>query len=362
MHHEDVGGRALAQQPGGGRQAAPRRSPAPRRRPAPGPPRPHDVVFTPATAPRSLRGHGTVHTDTAGDGGSSGPAATTRWSVSRRPRSGPRGAVPPVTVMRTRASGRGAVPSTPATALAEVVVRPAQLEAEGGGAGPEAGQVAGLGEGHAVDGLQGLEHAVTDGHARGRTRTARRRRRDEPAVQPHDLTGHRHAPDATASRRRALSSVSSHSSRGSLSQVMPPPVPRCSSPSSTQNVRMATLRSPQPRSASTQPTAPQYTPARHGLEPADVLEGRELRRAGHGPGRERGPDGLGPAAPGAEPPGHGRHEVHEAGVVLDGEQGRAPRPTRSRRPGRGRCGRGRRSSRSRPGPSPSGPPGSAPCP
>ena len=79
------------------------------------------------------------------------------------------------------------------------------------------------------------------------------------AVQPqhhrigHDLT----IPRATRSRLRALSSVSCHSPSGSESMVMPPPVPRCSHPSSIQNVRIATFRSPRRRSASTQPTAPQ---------------------------------------------------------------------------------------------------------
>ena len=40
------------------------------------------------------------------------------------------------------------------------------------------------------------------------------------------------------------------------------------------------------------------------------------------PGRERGGDGVGPPAAGAEPAGHRRHEVDEARVVLDGEQRR----------------------------------------
>ncbi len=63
--------------------------------------------------------------------------------------------------------------------------------------------------------------------------------------------------DATVSRRRALSSVSAHSSSGSDPHVIPPPVPKRNSPSCAQNVRIATLRSPRPWSASTQPIAPQ---------------------------------------------------------------------------------------------------------
>jgi hypothetical protein len=69
----------------------------------------------PATALRSLRGQGTVHTAVVGSAETSGPAATiTVHSAS--PRSEPSGADPPVTVMRTRASGGGVGPSTAAMA------------------------------------------------------------------------------------------------------------------------------------------------------------------------------------------------------------------------------------------------------
>ena len=55
----------------------------------------YDVVFSPASAPRSLRGHGTVTTDVVGAAGVSASATTTRvGGLSPRPE--PSGATPPV--------------------------------------------------------------------------------------------------------------------------------------------------------------------------------------------------------------------------------------------------------------------------
>src|SRR5205085_12087449 len=102
-----------------------------------------------------------------------------------------------------------------------------------------------------------LEHAVADGEAVVQRGDHSGVVVEDLAVEPDHATS---APDATCSSRRAFSSVSSHSPSGSESQVIAPPVPRCTSPSSNQNVRMATFRSAVPRSASTQPMAPQYGP------------------------------------------------------------------------------------------------------
>ena len=61
--------------------------------------------------------------------------------------------------------------------------------------------------------------------------------------------------DANATSRRALSSVSSHSRAGSLPHVIPAPVPKRSTPSAHQNVRIPTASTAS--SPSTQPIAPQ---------------------------------------------------------------------------------------------------------
>src|SRR5688500_20269999 len=72
---------------------------------------------------------------------------------------------------------------------------------------------------------------------------------------------HRTAPTgcplATRTRRRAFSSVSSHSPSGGEAQVIAPPVPKWSMPSSDQNVRIATWSPPRPRGAATHPAARQ---------------------------------------------------------------------------------------------------------
>ena len=49
---------------------------------------------------------------------------------------------------------------------------------------------------------------------------------DELAVEPHRLRGHLGAPEASAMRRSALSSVSAHSSSAVESHVTAPPVPK----------------------------------------------------------------------------------------------------------------------------------------
>ena len=95
---------------------------------------------------------------------------------------------------------------------------------------------------------------------------------------------------------------------------MPPPVPRCRWSSAIQNVRMATLRSPARRSASTQPIAPQYTPRSTGSSAAMCVERGQLRRTGDRAGRERGLDGVGPPEPGPQPALDGADQVDEARV------------------------------------------------
>src|SRR4051812_24346338 len=99
------------------------------------------------------------------------------------------------------------------------------------------------GERLAAVGPQALEHAIAHGQAVIERVNCRIGVVDEIPVEPDHRTAANSA-EATDSNLRALSSVSAHSPAGSESQVMPPPVPRWTSPSSNQNVRMATLRSP----------------------------------------------------------------------------------------------------------------------
>src|SRR5262249_46649901 len=133
-----------------------------------------------------------------------------------------------------------------------------------------------------VDDLAGLEDAVPHGQSVVEHRHRRLVGRQDLPVHPY---GHAHfgppvatvarggadtdavpAPDLSASvasrparatSRRAFSTVSSHSPSGSEPQVMPAPVPNQTRPRSSQKVRMPTARQARPRSASTQPTAPQ---------------------------------------------------------------------------------------------------------
>ena len=197
------------------------------------------------------------------------------------------------------------------------------------------------GEGPAVDGLERLEDAVADGEPVVEDRDGRVGRRRPATRSARPLRRRPSAPILTrpGGGWRALSSVSSHSSSGSLSQVMPPPVPRWSWPSSTQNVRMATLRSPCCRSASTQPTAPQYTPRGTGSRAAicsraasfgaPVTEpGRERGARWRPPTRSRAAGGRGRSTPGGRGPGwcstassdghlDGAEVAHPAEVVAD---------------------------------------------
>ena len=179
-----------------------------------------------------------------------------RW---RRPRRAPSraGPTPPVTVMRTRASGRSWDASTSAIAARSASSSYGQPQVEAVGRAAEALEVAADGEGPAVDRLERLEDAVADGEAVVEDRDGRVGARPRATRSATPCSAMRPILTRRGGGWRALSSVSAHSSSGSLSHVMPPPVPRWSWPSSTQNVRMATLRSPCRRSASTQPTAPQ---------------------------------------------------------------------------------------------------------
>ena len=120
-------------------------------------------------------------------------------------------------------------------------------------------------------------------------------------------------PDATRSRWRAFSSVSSHSSAGSLSQVMPPPVPKWScavlDPERADgDVEVALL------AVGVDPAdGAAVDAARHRLERGDVLERGELRRAGDRARRERGARWRRPSrSRAAAGPRTVRHEVDEA--------------------------------------------------
>src|SRR5581483_1720774 len=64
----------------------------------------YDVVFNPASAPRSLRGHGTVITMAAADHDVGAPHWMTTVA-SPSPRAVPAGAAAPVTVSRTQPTG-----------------------------------------------------------------------------------------------------------------------------------------------------------------------------------------------------------------------------------------------------------------
>src|SRR5690606_14055003 len=116
---------------------------------------------------------------------------------------------------------------------------------------------------------------VVDGGHEGLVRV------DEPPVVPdHRAHGVQSRPlDAIATRRRALSSVSSHSAAGSEPHVMPAPVPKHRTPPSVashQKVRIATAGSARPASASIQPNAPQYGPRSTGSRASIVRKAEDL--------------------------------------------------------------------------------------
>ena len=210
------------------------------------------------------------------------------------------------------------------------VVVHGQLDAQPGQGPAQPGQVTSDGEGGAPHDLEGLEHAVAHGEPVVEGRDRRGALVDQLAVDGHDRPArfsHRvlasHADRASRGQPQqaaALSSVSAHSPDGVESQVTAPPVPKWIWPSSSQNVRMATFRSPWPRSASTQPTAPQYTPRSTGSRRAMWSQGGQLRRARHRSRREGGGDGVRPSRAGAQLALDRADQVHQARVGLDVEQ------------------------------------------
>ena len=236
----------------------------------------------PAIAPRSLRGHGTTHT--AVDGAGVLERRRRRRRRWRRPRRAPSraGPTPPVTVMRTRASGqvvgRAAPRPSPPRSSSSSNGHP-QVEAVGGA--PEPVEVAAGGERPPSTALSVSKTPSPTVRPWSKIETVASVGGHQRPVRARPmLVVHRHDPDATRRRRRALSSVSAHSSSGSLSQVMPPPVPKWSCPSSTQKVRMATLRSPCAAVGVDPADRAAVDAAGHRLERGDLLEGGDLRRAG----------------------------------------------------------------------------------
>ena len=136
-----------------------------------------------------------------------------------------------------------------------------------------------------VNDMYYFEDAVADGHAVVVEPDGGVGGGEQSVTHPDLGRGHARAgPDASRRRLRAFSSVSAHSPSGVESQVMPPPVPKFSSSSSIQNVRIATLRSPTRRSASTQPMAPQYTPrgsvSRSSITPHAAILGAPVTEPG----------------------------------------------------------------------------------
>ena len=168
---------------------------------------------------------------------------------------------------------------------------------------------------------------------RGRTRTgaahlpggARRRPRRVRAAGACRA----HASTSTApiddSGPRALAMVSSHSSSGSLRQVIPPPTCSVSRSPSTTNVRMRMLEpSARPARATHRPAVGTTT---NRLQPLDELHRPDLRRAGDAPARKRGGEEVEGAGIRAELAGHGRDEVLDGGGALEAAgAGHADRP------------------------------------
>ena len=314
----------------------------------------------PAIAPRSLRGQGTTHTAVDGAAGFSGPAAT---STVRLPRPARSPAVRPAGDGDPHAGDGEAVRGEHlGDGLAEGRRRRTARAGRGRGRAAEPGRWRRTAKGWPSMTLRVSKTPSPTVRPWSKTETVASPPVDQRSRCTHDLLGHRHDPDATRRRWRAFSSVSAHSPSGSESQVMPPPVPKWSSlvlePERADGDVEVALPSvgvdPADRAA--------VDAARHGLERGDVLEGGQLRRTGDRPGREGGVDGLGPAAARAQPALDRGHEVDEARGAARRRAARAPRPTRTRTPGRGRCGPGRRSSRSRPGPWAGGRRGSAAVP
>ena len=134
---------------------------------------PYDVVLRPASAPRSLRGQGTVATAAVSGQGSIG-AATTTSDGGPSPRSEPRGARPPVHVMRTRPSVSGSPSSTACDAAAygvDVDVGQAEALAPTGPAARGAGRA----RRPPVDDLDAPRRRRRRRSARGRARPPRAR-------------------------------------------------------------------------------------------------------------------------------------------------------------------------------------------
>src|SRR5262245_21955094 len=95
------------------------------------------------------------------------------------------------------------------------------------------------GERHTVVDAQRLEDTVADREAVIERRDTRLFDGEQRAVEPDD---HRtptstRVPDAAASRRRTLISVSAHSASARESATMPPPTPRYVAPPAIVNVR-----------------------------------------------------------------------------------------------------------------------------
>ena len=372
---EDVGAGALAQPARRCWRTAPRSAPCSRARASATTFSPYEVVFRPASAPRSLRVQGTVTTAVA-----SGRAL---GLAERDDQRGP--CVAAVGAERGDAAGVG--DPQPAerrrVGVEHRLAGRARTSSRSGSGRPEAaGRARPAGRRWRVSAKARPSAALTvsktpsptvspwsktDTVAPSASRSApsSQMRRPSRAMPSRQLR--RVRPDATASSRAALSSVSvpfalrvgapGDARAGAEAQHGP------SRPSrSIQKVRMPTASSPVPRSASTQPTAPQYGPRGAVSSSSMIRSALDLGAPVTEPGREGRGEQLGPAGVRrAARRGRWRPGGPARGAARP-RTARARSPSRWRRPGRGRCGPGRRSSRSRRGPCPAGPPAVRPVP
>ena len=325
----------------------------------------YEIVFSPAVAPRSLRGHGTIDdaprsTATVRDGRRGDDHRRARRRRAREPSGdGPAGhgdaqpavgdRVAPRAPRRRRRGGS----SRSGTASPSPVGRAAQpLE------------VAAPRERYAAVDAQRLEHAVADEQAVVERRDPRAPSvGDERAVEPDEPCSPRRDARACTCDAGRVGGARAREQPGGLelglvplaagseSATIPPPTPSVVRPSRDGERadrdreiarRGARCRSSRPR-RSTRRGARARGPRSPG---ARVASGAPVTDAGGNVGaQQRAEPDVGSTAP-----AHRAHEVHEPGMVLDRAQlGDRIDPDGTR--DRGRCGPGRRSSRSRRGPS-----------
>ena len=265
-------------------------------------------------------------------------AARSSKPAGSRPRrsSGPR-----LTVILTAASptgpglGPAPVPASPSAAsssaapVGDLVVADRQVEAQCLAARPQSLEVLVELDHHAAPGAGRLEQAVAELEAAVGDVQVRAARVDERAVQPDRVVG---APDGSVNRPvsrppiarsgpAALATVSSHSSAGSLRQVIPPPTWRLNRAPSATNVRIRMLEPSRPSGPSHR-AQPVYGPRRTGSRVSRISIARIFGAPVIEPPGNAAASRSNGVLAGGQPPGHGRDEVLDGAGPLEPAQPR----------------------------------------